>query len=58
MQKTITPNETHAPARAWQRMLSGQGLELLDPSPFDIEIADIARATPGKNGLREGVHER
>ena len=30
------------PARAWQRMLSGRRLDLLDPSPFDIEIADIA----------------
>lgn len=31
-----------APARAWQRMLSGRRLDLLDPTPFDIEIADIA----------------
>ncbi len=32
-----------APApRAWQRMLSGRRLDLLDPSPMDIEIADIA----------------
>ncbi len=28
--------------RAWQRMLSGRRLDLLDPSPFDVEIADIA----------------
>ena len=28
--------------RAWQRMLSGRRLDLLDPSPSDIEIADIA----------------
>lgn len=28
--------------RAWQRMLSGRRLNLLDPSPFDIEIEDIA----------------
>src|SRR5262245_31737936 len=28
--------------RAWQRMLSGRRLDLLDPSPLDIEIADIA----------------
>lgn len=28
--------------RAWQRMLSGRRLDLLDPSPVDIEIADIA----------------
>jgi len=31
-----------APARAWQRMLSGRRLDLLDPSPFDVEIEDIA----------------
>jgi len=32
-----------APApRAWQRMLSGRRLDLLDPSPLDIEIDDIA----------------
>jgi 5'-deoxynucleotidase YfbR-like HD superfamily hydrolase len=30
------------PRRAWQRMLSGRRLDLLDPSPLDIEIEDIA----------------
>jgi len=30
------------PPRAWQRMLSGRRLDLLDPSPLDIEIEDIA----------------
>ena len=30
------------PRRAWQRMLSGRRLDLLDPSPKDIEIEDIA----------------
>jgi 5'-deoxynucleotidase YfbR-like HD superfamily hydrolase len=29
-------------ARAWQRMLSGRRLDLLNPSPVDIEIEDIA----------------
>lgn len=29
-------------ARAWQRMLSGRRLDLLEPSPLDIEISDIA----------------
>ena len=29
-------------ARAWQRMLSGRRLDLLDPTPVDIEIEDIA----------------
>ena len=31
-----------SPPRAWQRMLSGRRLDLLDPSPLDVEIADIA----------------
>lgn len=30
------------PPRAWQRMLSGRRLDLLDPSPLDVEITDIA----------------
>lgn len=30
------------PKRAWQRMLSGRRLDLLDPTPMDIEIEDIA----------------
>lgn len=30
------------PPRAWQRMLSGRRLDLLDPTPVDIEISDIA----------------
>jgi len=30
------------PPRAWQRMLSGRRLDLLDPTPMDIEIEDIA----------------
>ncbi len=29
-------------ARAWQRMLSGRRLDLLDPTPVDIEVEDIA----------------
>lgn len=28
--------------RAWQKMLSGRRLDLLDPTPMDIEIDDIA----------------
>ncbi|CAI9401395.1 hypothetical protein ANOBCDAF_00689 [Pleomorphomonas sp. T1.2MG-36] len=31
-----------SPTRAWQRMLSGRRLDLLDPSPLDVEITDIA----------------
>jgi 5'-deoxynucleotidase YfbR-like HD superfamily hydrolase len=32
----------NAPRRAWQRMLSGRRLDLIDPSPLDVEIGDIA----------------
>lgn len=43
MVKSATPRRTETPApRAWQRMLSGRRLNLLDPSPLDIEIEDIA----------------
>ncbi len=28
--------------RAWQRMLSGRRLDILDPSPVDVELSDIA----------------
>jgi 5'-deoxynucleotidase YfbR-like HD superfamily hydrolase len=28
--------------RAWQRMLSGRRLNLLDPSPLDVELEDLA----------------
>ena len=31
-----------APPRAWQRMLSGRRLDLLDPTPMDVETEDIA----------------
>ena len=30
-------------SRSWQRMLSGRRLNLLNPSPLDIEIEDIAK---------------
>ncbi len=36
------PDKAGAPPRAWQRMLSGRRLDLLDPSPLDIEVEDIA----------------
>ncbi len=36
-------NRAHSgPPRAWQRMLSGRRLDLLNPSAQDIEIEDIA----------------
>lgn len=46
-----------APTRAWQRMLSGRRLDLLDPSPLDIEIEDIAHGlarVPRWNGQTRG----
>lgn len=39
---TAIRNGSTRPPRAWQRMLSGRRLDLLDPSPLDIEIEDIA----------------
>ena len=45
--------------RAWQRMLSGRRLDLLDPSPLDIEIADIAHGLARVarwNGQTSGAH--
>jgi uncharacterized protein len=45
--------------RAWQRMLSGRRLDLLDPSPLDIEIADIAHGLARVarwNGQTSGDH--
>lgn len=48
----------HAP-RTWQRMLSGRRLNLLDPSPLDIEIEDIALGLARNtrwNGQTRGTH--
>ncbi len=45
--------------RAWQRMLSGRRLDLLDPSPFDVEIEDIAHGLARVarwNGQTRGPH--
>jgi hypothetical protein len=45
--------------RAWQRMLSGRKLDLLDPSPLDIEIEDIAHGLARVarwNGQTRGDH--
>src|ERR1700731_1462254 len=43
------PPRRSSSARAWQRMLSGRRLDLLDPSPLDVEIEDIA------HGLARGA---
>lgn len=52
--------------RAWQRMLSGRRLDLLNPSPLDIEIEDIAHGlsflsrwngqTKGNSGFSVAEH--
>jgi uncharacterized protein len=45
--------------RVWQRMLSGRRLDLLDPSPLDIEISDIAHGLARVarwNGQTSGAH--
>jgi len=45
--------------RAWQRMLSGRRLDLLEPSPLDIEIEDIAHGLARVarwNGQTRGAH--
>ncbi len=47
------------PPRAWQRMLSGRRLDLLDPSPLDVEIEDIAHGLARVarwNGQTRGAH--
>jgi 5'-deoxynucleotidase YfbR-like HD superfamily hydrolase len=49
---------TKAP-RAWQRMLSGRRLDLLDPSPLDVEVSDIAHGLARVarwNGQTSGDH--
>ena len=46
-------------ARAWQRMLSGRRLDLLDPSPMDVELSDIAHGLARVarwNGQTHGDH--
>lgn len=45
--------------RAWQRMLSGRRLDLLSPSPLDVEIDDIAHGLARVarwNGQTNGKH--
>src|SRR6476646_1962867 len=53
------PDRSTAPPRAWQRMLSGRRLDLLDPSPLDVEIDDIAHGLARVarwNGQTIGTH--
>ncbi|WP_245410961.1 YfbR-like 5'-deoxynucleotidase [Microvirga flavescens] len=45
--------------RVWQRMLSGRRLDLIDPSPLDVELEDIAHGLARVarwNGQTEGAH--
>ena len=57
--RSVANFKTSGKARAWQRMLSGRRLDLLDPSPLDIEIEDIAHGiarVPRWNGQTKGPH--
>ncbi len=54
----MTPSSKEPP-RALQRMLSGRRLNLLDPSPLDIEVEDIAHGLARVarwNGQTTGPH--
>lgn len=60
---SVKPSSTRARTkeapRAWQRMLSGRRLDLLDPSPLDVEIEDIAHGLARVarwNGQTQGPH--
>jgi 5'-deoxynucleotidase YfbR-like HD superfamily hydrolase len=55
----MTKKPSAAGTRVWQRMLSGRRLDLIDPSPLDIEIADIAHGLARVarwNGQTSGAH--
>jgi 5'-deoxynucleotidase YfbR-like HD superfamily hydrolase len=55
----MTATKLPAEARVWQRMLSGRRLNLIEPSPLDIEIADIAHGLARVarwNGQTTGAH--
>ena len=53
------PQTVSKARRAWQRMLSGRRLDLLDPSALDVEIEDIAHGLARVarwNGQTKGAH--
>jgi 5'-deoxynucleotidase YfbR-like HD superfamily hydrolase len=55
----MTKKPSATDTRVWQRMLSGRRLDLLDPSPLDIEIVDIAHGLARVarwNGQTSGAH--
>ncbi|MAU62103.1 MAG: hydrolase [Parvibaculum sp.] len=57
--KHKSPAKSAQQPRAWQRMLSGRRLDLLDPSPLDVEIDDIAHGLARVarwNGQTKGDH--
>src|SRR5262249_59036588 len=57
--RPLPRKRNNAAPRAWQRMLSGRRLDLLDPSPLDVEIADIAHGLARVarwNGQTKGHH--
>lgn len=59
MTRPPAPPRKTTPPRVWQRMLSGRRLDLLDPSPLDIEISDIAHGLARVarwNGQTTGDH--
>ena len=58
-QRISKPAKDEIAARAWQRMLSGRRLDILNPSPLDIEIEDIAHGLARVsrwNGQTRGKH--
>jgi 5'-nucleotidase len=55
----MTAQKPAASARVWQRMLSGRRLDLIDPSPLDVEVEDIAHGLARVarwNGQTGGAH--
>ncbi len=57
--RNVQTTAVNTSGRAWQRMLSGRRLDLLDPSPLDIEIEDIAHGLARVarwNGQTSGAH--
>jgi 5'-deoxynucleotidase YfbR-like HD superfamily hydrolase len=59
LQRAKPPARASAESRAWQRMLSGRRLDLLDPSALDIEVEDIAHGLARVarwNGQTVGAH--
>ena len=66
LHKSISNHNNMPEPRAWQRMLSGRRLDILNPSPLDIEIEDIAHGlarvsrwngqTRGKYGFSVAQH--